>query len=274
MTLSFILKCLGIFFLGYPGFVAGTQFKPWLPDMYVFEWRNSAIYQTYPFVAKGSHPEKFSGDDYFLHTSVCTSRYEYGLELEAIQAFTHCQKGAIDNLKATLRYAVLDDIAGDPLSLTLGMSYIQPFAWSLKDVSSFHHGRIEGEWFVSVGKEMSCGETWINRWWSMAGIGLADRGSPWVRFNIGYDLHPSEKHEWNLFCHTLWGLGSKNIEVEDFKGYGVIEHQSVNLGFRYTYLIKYFGSISFEYSSRFYARNFPAHANIFLLELRYDFGLL
>ncbi len=91
---------------------------------------------------------------------------------------------------------------------------------------------------------------------------------------MGYDLRTTENQEWRLFCHTLWGLGSRNIHIDHFKGYGSIQHRSVNLGFRYTYLLDYFGSLSFEYTSRVYAHNFPAFANIFLVELRYDFGLL
>ncbi len=143
--------------------------------MLLFEWRNSLTYQTYPSLAKGSHIRKFSSDDYFLNTSLSSSLFEYGLVLEATQAFTHHQRGSIDNLRATLRYLILDDIAGDPVSLTAGLSYIQPFDWSLKDISSFHHGRIEGEWFLSLGKERACGEIWINRWWTVAAIGFADR---------------------------------------------------------------------------------------------------
>lgn len=61
--------------------------------------------------------------------------------------------------------------------------------------------------------------------------------------------------------------------MDHFKGYGSIQHNSVNLGFRYTHLLEYFGSLSFEYKGRVYARNFPVYANIFLVELRYDFGL-
>ncbi len=274
MTSVIIHTCIWLVLIGCHGTLFCADFKPWLPEMLVFEWRNSLTYQTYPSVAKGSHTRKFSSDDYFINTSLSTSVYEYGLELEANQAFTSCQKGSIDNLSATLRYVILDDIAGDPLSFTAGLSYIQPFYWSLKDISSFHHGRVEGELFVSLGKEKACGEIWIHRWWTVGAVGLADRGSPWLRLNLGYDLRTADNQEWRLFCHTLWGLGNRDISIDHFKGYGAINHRSVNLGFRYTYLIEDLGSLSFEYTNRVYAYNFPAYANIFLIEFRYDFGLL
>lgn len=267
-------RCLCLITLATANMLSCVDFKPWLPDMYVFEWRNSLSYQTYPSIAKGRHIRKFSSDDCFLNTSLASSKDEYGLELEAAEAFTRSQRGSIDNLRASLRYSILDDIAGDPISLTAGSSYIQAFNWSVKDISSFHHGKYEGELFVSIGKEHAWGEVWVNRWWTAAVIGMAEKGSPWLRLNLGYDFRIKANQECKLFVHTLWGLGSKEIHPDHFKGYGPIQHRSVDLGFRYTYLLEYVGSFSFGYAARVYAYNYPAYAHNFQIEFHYNFGLL
>lgn len=264
---------LSIFCLFLPALGTCVDYKPWLGEMLEFEWRNSVFYQTYPEVASGSHFKKKSSDDYFLNTSLSTSYMEYGLELEATEAWTKRQSGDIDNLKATLRYVWLDDIAGDPISLTSGLSFTQSFVPSLHDISSFHHGRREFELFLSLGKEKACGEVWVRRWWTVLGCGIAERGSPWLRLNAAYDVRASERQEWRLFCNTLWGLGEHRLHVHHFDGYGSIEHRSIDLGVRFTYLIDYFGSLSFQYSNRVYARNFPARTSVFMVELLYLFGL-
>lgn len=247
-----------------------VDYKPWVGEMLEFEWRNEFFYQTYPSVSIGSHHKKHSSDDLFLTTSLSSSFMEFGVELEATQASTHRQRGGIDHLRGTVRYVWLDDVAGDPISLTSGVSFIQSFVPSLQDISSFHHGRSETELFVSLGKETPCGEVWLRRWWGVIGAGLAERGSPWLRFNLGYDFRSDNHQEWRLFCHTLWGLGERKLNVHHFSGYGSIQHQSVDLGLRYTFLIDFFGSISFQYSHRIYARNFPAQTSLFMLEWLYN----
>lgn len=274
--LSLFVYCICTMMIALPFQIAAVDYKPWLGEMLEFDWRNEFFYQTYPSVSVGNHRKKHSSDDLFLTTSLSTSVMEYGIELEATQASTHRQSGGIDNLRGTLRYVWLDDVAGDPISLATGFSFIQSFVPSLKDVSSFHHGRSETELFVSLGKETPSSEIWMRRWWTVMGAGIAERGSPWLRFNLGYDFRSSSSsnhHEWRLFCHTLWGLGERKLNVNHFSGYGAIEHQSVDLGLRYTFLIDYFGSISFQYSNRIYARNFPSQTSVFLLEWLYTFGL-
>lgn len=241
--------------------------------MLVFDWRNSLLYQNYSSISTRDHTKHQSANDLFLFSRLSTSVLDFGLELEAVGALTRKQQGTIDHLDMTFKYVWWDDVAGDPFSLTTGISLIQAFQWSVRDISSFHHGKAESEIFISVGKETACMETWIRRWSSTVVLGLADTGSPWLRFNWEYAFKFACEQEWKLFCCSLFGLGNRQLNINHFQGYGAVRHQSVDLGFCYTYLLDCVGKINFQYSHRLYSKNFPASANLFWIEFLYDFGI-
>lgn len=252
---------------------SATEFQPWLGNLYELELRTSFIYQDYTWFSSGPHLKKYSSNDLFFNASLAGTLPAFGIEVEATQARTRRQKGNLDQLKVTGRYVWQDDIAGDPLSLTTGLSIIYALPYSLRDRSSFHHGRAEAELFLSIGKETPQEAVWISRWWSVLGLGIADRGSPWLRFHLSYEKRLWVQHEMRIFMHSLWGLGDKRLHLHHFHGYGPIQHQSVDVGLRYTYLLEYFGSASLEYSYRIHARNFPVYTHQVLAQLLYTFGL-
>lgn len=252
---------------------SATEYDPWLGNAYELELRPSLIYQDYTWLSLGPHLKKYSSNDVFLNASLIGTVPEGSLEVEATQARTRRQKGDLDQLKLTGRYPLLDDVAGDPISVTAGLSLIYALSYSLKDVSSFHHGRGESELFLSVGKETPLETMWGSRWWGVFGIGIADRGSPWLRFNLSYEKRLCDQHEMRFFAHSLWGLGQKRLHLHHFHGYGPIQHQSIDLGLRYTYLLKYIGSVSVEYSYRVHAFNFPVYAHRVLAQFLYPFGI-
>lgn len=255
--------------------VSGTEYQPWLGNFYEFEVRSSAKYQGYKRLSSGSNLRKYSSNDVFLNLSLINARPPaLGGELEITQARTRKQRGNIDQLKLTGRFVWQDDVAGDPISLTTGLSYAQAFRHGLKDVSSFHHGFSNAELFASIGKESPPNESiWGSRWWSVVAIGVAERGSPWFRLNVDYEKRLFEKHEMRAFLHSLWGIGGQKLRVDDFHGYGPVRHQSIDLGLRYTYLLDYYGSGSLEYSYRVYAYNFPSYAHQVYVQILYTFGL-
>jgi hypothetical protein len=250
-----------------------TEFQPWVGNYFEFEWRNTLLYQTYPVINSNSQRVKYSSSDFFFTTSLSNAlKPEFSIELEAALAYTRHQKGNIDNFRLTGRYMWLDDLLGDRISLTTGVKLTQSFLNSLHDISSFHHGRAEAEFFISLGQEESLETKWGSRWWVVGGIGVANRGSAWLHAQSTYEFRLLPKHEVRLFGEGLLGLGHKQLPIHHFHGYGPIQHRSLDLGIRYTYLIDFFGSASFEYSNRVYARNFPAQAHRFLLNLLYTFG--
>lgn len=250
-----------------------TEYQPWVGNTLEFEWRTSLLYENYSSLSSGEHLIKHSANNLFLDASLSNAFQDFGVELEVIAASTRRQSGNIDHFKATGRYLWQDDIAGDPFTLTTGLSLSQAFRPALEDVSSFHHGRGEAELFFSVGQEMPDEIIWDSRWWVMTALGAADRGSAWVRVQFVYEKRFQCQHEIKVFLNTLCGLGNKRLRLHDFHGYGSIRHRSVDLGLRYTYLIDYFGSASLEYAYRVYGLNFPVNTHQVLAQLLYTFGL-
>lgn len=267
-------KCIPLLLLIGIGRVNATETKPWLGNVFEFEFRPSLTYQGYTRLSSGSKAQKYSSSDLFLNVSLSNALPSFGLEIEVLGARTRRQRSDVDQVKMTGRYVWRDDIAGDPLSIVSGLSFIQAFHPSLKDVSSFHHGISEAELFLSVGKEYPQDTVWVSRWWSVFGIGAAaHRGSPWFRLNMAYEKCFCGQHELRLLLNTLWGTGHQRLHLHHFNGYGPVQHQSVDLGFRYTHLLEFFGNASLEYSYRVHARNFPEYTHRVTAQILYTFGL-
>jgi hypothetical protein len=254
--------------------IHATVFQPWLGNYLEFEWSTTAKYQHYDKLSKGANSQKYNSTAYFLQTSLSNAiNPQFSVELETVFAHTKKQKNTIDHFKATGRYVWLDDIRGDFLTVTTGLSLIKAFRHSLKDVSSFHHGLGEAELFLSLGKEFSIGTNWDSRWWALTGIGIAEKGSPWLRFIAAYEKRWDKVHEFAGTLCSLWGLGHHSLKLYHFRGYGPIQHQSVDLSLRYTYLIQYVGHLSVEYTYRIHGRNFPISLHSLWVHFLYTFGL-
>lgn len=256
-------------------FCESVEYRPWIGNYYEFEFRNSMLYQSYPAIACDSSLHHASSDDFFLSSSLSNAvDPSFSLEAEVVAAKTRKQCWGIDHFNLAGRLVWLDDISGDCITLTTGFVLTQTFDNSLSDISSFHHGTAEAEFFLSFGAEtMWEDDDWVERWWGMTGIGIGDRGSPWLHGQYAYERRFCTNHEFLFRMNTLWGLGNNKIRIHDFHGYGSIQHQSIDLGIRYTYLIDFFGNASVDYSYRIYARNFPAQTHQILVSLLYTFGL-
>lgn len=267
-------RIFGILLL-LPTLVIATDFKPWFSRDFELQPRITARYQSYPFISTPYGKKGCSADDYFFDFSIGGAALGYSVEIETIVADTPRQAPACDQVRLTARRLVLDDVGGeDPFSMAAGFTVIQAFRSSLHDISSFHHGQIEGEMHVAIGKETAWRNLWMTRWWGVLGVGIADRGSPWVRANLVWDKNMCNQSFVRLFMNTLWGLGGNNIRhTRHFSGYGGIGHQSIDLGARYTYLFESAAELSIEYAKRVHARNFPGRANLVQISFLYPFGI-
>lgn len=263
-----------------------TDLKPWFGNDYEAEIRVSVLYQNYHSIdtpdchhqrhrSCGHHDNncKRSEDDTFTTLSVSYPFKRYCGEFESTGAHTRHQSARIDNFRVTGRYQWLDDIV-DPFSLVTSITLTEPLSRALHDISSFHHGHIEAEACISVGKKYgyACSKDFLFRWWNVAGIGIAEEGSVWYRGDAAMECKLGEAHLFRAFVDTLWGTGKKNLHPDHFKGYGSIRHQSVDLGIRYGYIFEGWGTLSLQYARRVYARNFPQNANLVLFEYYYPFG--
>lgn len=273
LKILFLLLCA--FFLGQFTCEA-TDLKPWFGKEYEVEIRTTLLYQYYYSLVVPHRPRlSESSNDLFLTLSAAYPFKRYCCEFEATVAHTHHQNYRWDNFRFTGRCQFLDEFEGDCISAVVGLTLMEPFSRALHDVSSFHHGHLEAEATLSVGKQYGYIDRNAHqyRWWNVAGLGNSDIGSPWVREYAAFEYQYKCFQYFRLFVDTLWGTGWENLMKFCFIGYGNIRHQSVDVGFRYSYDLECWGTLSLQYARRVYALNFPEKTNRVLFEYYLPFGI-
>lgn len=176
-----------------------------------------------------------------------------------------------DQLFLRCRYLLLDDVVGDPVSLTMGVAIYQTFGWSRSDPSCFSHGAIATELQCAVGKEWGALLDWRYRSWLVATLGVGDHGSAYGRACFGSEYHADEGAQWGLAIDWLSGCGHEQLSLDTFSGYGSLRHRRCD-GQLYGRCPLGEGVISVGYSYCFYAKNSPVHARQFWLSYLYPFG--
>jgi hypothetical protein len=269
------LKIL-LLLLFFPIFIHATDLIPWFGNIYEAELRTEILYQNYQSISSGHHTYKKNANDYFLTLSVEYPFKRFSGQFEATGAHTHRQQPyRLDNVRVTGRYQWTDQLEGDPFNIVSGVIVDFPLTHAVHDVSSSHHGHLEGELNVAFGKKYGYPGTrnYHFRWWSVIGIGLAEEGSPWVRDDAALEFNFANRHHLRAFVNTLWGLGRDDLRLPEFRGYGSIRHQSVDVGFRYSFDAGCYGTLSIQYARRVYAFNFPEKTNLVMLEYYISFGM-
>jgi hypothetical protein len=268
--LKWLALATGIFF----STIDAVERRPWFGRDLEIEGRASTLVQAYHSVDTTHGSTARPAGDVFISLSASTACQNLAGELELIAADTRHRSFGMDSISLTGRYLWLNDVIGDPVSLTTGATLAKVFKPARRDLGTFHQGGIECEVHAAVGKEFSCQQFWMSRIWGVIGFGFADIGSAWLRANLAWERNWWERHQLRAFVHTLWGLGHNSLNLEiPFRGYGPIRHQSVDTGMRYRYAFDNGFAISLEYAYRVFASNCPQHVNLIMLRLYYPFGL-
>ncbi|MGK5594636.1 MAG: hypothetical protein ACSNEK_04675 [Parachlamydiaceae bacterium] len=265
MSTRFILL-LTLFWVAH---LSATEFAPWFGNQYQFEARYRALYQKYHRVGRHHH-----ADDLFSQLSLSFSPDpKVNGEAEILFADTRYRDFGFDSGKVTGRCLLLNDIIGDPVSLTSGLSFTFPIYSGLHDTSSFHTGTVETEAHLAVGKEYSCLDQWYQRQYALFAIGIATQGSPWIRLQYSWEERLCYGWAYELFAKSVFGFGKRRLHISDFNGYGAIAHRSIDLGIKLNYILDFSGILSFEYAYRVFAQNFPKNTHLVQLTYFYPFSL-
>jgi hypothetical protein len=172
------------------------------------------------------------------------------------------------------RYLWMDDIVGDPISLTTGGSVRVTATSSLKDVSCPSHGNVDFEANFSLGKEWDASDQWRFRTWFFGALGHANRGSPWVRATAAIETNVKDIHKWAVFVDGINGYGRRtHIDVDHFFGYARIREKAIDLRFRYGCGTGVWGTIRLEYIRRVLSKSAPERTNTFVLSYLLPFSL-
>jgi hypothetical protein len=268
-------------FLSLPLCASALEMKPWFPTPWEFQLQTAFTYSRYRHVQDARKQLTHPSNDYLITFDLGVvpmfSLYAQGnldLEVEVELAQTPRQNFGLRSAALQARYLWLDDILGDFASVTTGLILRGATHASLRDVSSPYHAYANAELNSAIGKEWDQGPFWHVRTFALAGVGMAEQGSPWVRGHYALQINQREKFRYEIFTDGYFGFGHKRrINVDHFKGYAHIHHQSIDVGARFAILFYLWGHLDFEYVRRVYARSFPEQVNFFTISYHLPFSL-
>ncbi|NNM43952.1 MAG: hypothetical protein HKM07_06380 [Chlamydiae bacterium] len=267
-----ILCCLCLL----PSIGHSLEKKPWFGNIWEVRFNTDLEYNRYRYVDNAKEQLKSASNDKGILVGFGMSPYmnwDFDAEVEFVD--TPRQSFSYSTVAAQLRYLFLDDVIGDPVSLCAGVTLREVSGRSLRDVSSPYHYYFDSELTGAIGKEWDSGAFWDFRTYAFGAVGMANRGSPWLRGYGAVEANLQNRHQFAVLGDSYFGFGGKReVDIEHFRGYSSIHHQSVDVGVSYKYLMHIWGSFLFEYKRRVYAKSFPENVNFFLIKYELPFSVL
>lgn len=248
-----------------PSLCFALEERPWFGQMLEFYFRPQYSYSFFDEVDHASVPLTSTHHQHLLNFNLETSvpdTWDYQIELnfaDATPISWYYRSFAIQVTKLWL-----DDVCGDPVSLTTGLSYRDSSSRLRRSLFTPFHARANFELHTSVGKEWSQRCDWIFRTYATFAIGQGTKGSPWLRGDLFLWYNLCDTHRFRLYAKSYFGLGSQTlVPTDNFQGWGEIRHQSIDLGVSYEYAFTCWGSLRFDYLHTVYAKSYLEHVNAF-----------
>ncbi len=261
------------FYLRFSLYSLNTQ--PWYDDIWEFTFAPSYTYDYFSRVQNGRPQLETGLNNHLLVFDLAFSpsplwEVDGGIEF----ADTSSQKTSFRSGALQIRYLWLDDVTGDPVSLTTGVNFRAVSPRSLKDLNTPYHAEFDFEFNASLGREWSRRTLWYLRAYAFASGGIGNRGFPWLCFLGKIEGNIKKAHRLGTFAEGYFGFGDKNtVNTKHFNGYGLIRHRSIDLGGEYTYIFPVSGRLSFSYTHRLYAHAFPQAVKFFTIKYLFPFSL-
>lgn len=249
--------------------------KPWFGDVYEFDFQGVYSFSRFTKVDGASKQLKNPLNNHdFLFDLGFTPSPSFDFQVEGEFAQTTLTGFNFRSAALQGRYRLLDDIAGDPISLTFGLIFRGASPHFLHDVSTPYAAECNTELTCALGKEWSSEGMWTMRTYGLATLGQANRGYPWTRELALWELNLNDTHRFTLFGEGYFGFGGQqHVNVDHFDGWGKFQHQSIDLGLSYGYKFDVYGVLTGSYAYRVFAHNFPEHVNFFILSYQLPFSM-
>jgi hypothetical protein len=250
------------------------EVQPWFGDVYEFHLLSSYAYSRFSSFENAVPP---------LHSPFQSHLAYFGLDFSPspvwsidgdIQfADTTQMSFNFRTLAIQARYLWLDDIIGDPISLSTGANVRVTPSHALHDISCPSHGNADFELNFSLGKEFEAADSWLIRAWMFGAIGHANQGAPWVRAMAALETNIDDRHKLALFADGINGYGRHtHVDIDHFFGYGRVREKAIDLGLRYGYRTGVWGTLRVEYIRRVLAKSAPQRVNTFILSYLLPFS--
>ncbi len=262
-------------FLLLPLSLFGLEIEPWFCDTWEFTFTPSYTYGRFHTVQNG-HPQlnKPFNENLLTFDLEVSPSPNWDLDADVEFADTTVQSMGLRSGALQARYLWLDDVMGDAVSLTTGISARGVSSRSLKDISSPYHFHTNFEVNTSIGREWAQEFDWHVRLYGFGALGMANSGYPWVRGSVMFEGNVHDSHRFGIFAESYVGFGNQEqVHTNRFNGYADIRHRNIDAGLKYTYAFEIWGQLSFAYTRRLYARSFPENVNFFTISYMLPFSL-
>ncbi len=251
------------------------EIEPWFGDVWEFTFTPSYTYGRFHHVQNGDPQLKGAFNENLLTFAIAvppSPDWELGGEVEF--ADTTRQSMGLRSGAFQVRYLWLDDILGDPVALTTGISARGVSVHSLKDISCPYHSHANFELNTSIGREWDHGFDWRLRFYGLGAFGIGNVGHPWTRAFATLEGNIHCTHRLGIFTEGYFGFGPRaEVNTNHFDGYASIRHRNIDLGVQYTYVFEIWGQLSFAYTRCLYARSFPENVNFFSVSYMLPFSV-
>lgn len=268
------MKKLAFIFSIFICSLQALEVEPWLGEIYEFHFLSSYSYSFYSSVEGSTAPLKGTSKDHLLYFDLefpFSPDWACDADLQFVD--TPRQSFSYRAAALQLRYLWLDDIVGDPVSLTTGFNLRYTSSRSLHDVSCPYHANVDFQANFSIGKEFDQFEFWRLRIWGYGNLGIANRGSPWMSAILGLEGNFDERHKWGIYADGRHGFGRRTwINISDFNGYAKIRYKAIDIAFQYGYRFGVYGTLKAAYSRRLLAKRYPQRMNTFLISYLLPFS--
>jgi hypothetical protein len=261
------LKKLLSFLIFIPTICFVLEEKPWLGNVHEFYFLGKYSYSRFSSVDSSTQPLKNTSNDHNLcfDLDFCVSAYHSILaELEFMK--TPRRSFGFSSAAFQWRFLCLDDLGGHFVSLVVGSNIRVVSKKSLTDISAYRSGEVEIEGNISIGKEFYKLEFWKVRVWGTGFLGIANRGSLWVRGILAFEGNSEDNYRWGALLKGSHGYGKKTVvDIDSFRGYGYIRHKNLDIGCFFGYRLDKLGTLFFSYERRLLAKRYPKNVNTFIL---------
>jgi len=263
MNFFFLLSLL------FPVLGLAFDVKPWFRRPFEFEGDAAFILSHYPSIQNAT--SHYSSTDQLLRFDLGvapTPSWDFQIETECERTRKNAWSYLSFGMQA--RRLWFDDILGDTVSLTTNFSFRAVAARFLRDPSCLYHGNINFEGGVALGKEYAPWESWTNRFYLYALLGIGNKGAPYFSGLFSLERNFCDRHQFEGKLSTLIGFGDHDsVHPRHFHGYASIQHRSLDLTVGYHYLFDIWGKINCLLTYRLYAHCCPEH--FWSLEFSYCF---
>lgn len=248
---------------------------PWLGDVYGFELYTDFSYSQYQKIDHAIIQPLYSYNNYVTKASIAfTASENLDVQGEIELARTPHQTYGFRAAALQARYLLWNDIAGDLMSIACGLNTRAVTGRAVKDVSSPYASYWNGEFALSLGKEFTKASNWKTRGYLLGTLGLANHGSFWNRCKAVFETHVTDSQAIQFFGLGYFGYGAeKDVDIENFRGWGFIRHDSFDVGAKYSYFFDLWGCIDLSYACRVWASSYPKKEQTIQLSYSLPFSL-